>query len=66
MVLPDDDADKVIALQKNGEDMLSEFVEEQLIKCTKGFFTNNHKPKLQTFETLSKPTIVNDGGKSQP
>ena len=34
VTLPDDDADKLIAVQKAGEEMFSEFVEEQLIKYT--------------------------------
>ena len=62
MVLSDNDADKLIVAQK-ADEMLSEFVEEQLVKHTKEFFITSHKPKLQTFGALSKPIIVSDGGK---
>ena len=63
MALPDDGADKLIAVQKAGEEMLRELVEVQVIKYTKGFFTTNHKSMLQTLEALSKMIIVSDGGK---
>ena len=33
MAVTDDDADKLIAAQKAGEEMLSDFVEAQPIKC---------------------------------
>lgn len=60
IVLPDEDADKLISVKETGQGFMDDFIEERLIKRSVPFFNAVHKPNIKTFHSLSKPMLVGE------
>ena len=65
LVLPDSDADNLIAAHSIGQLLMQNFIEERLIQKSVPFFDSLHKPKINTFQTLSKPLLFGEERKPE-